>query len=153
LAFNTSHVDENTLQVPAWEDEDNLAWSVIKGIVARGDTSYNRWLFGVYDNLEAYYYAAPTVAEYQQRLSQPRSRVEHVEGDEVYPWKVRPGKWIIFPDFLTGQAAEVDLRDDPRAMFIESVKYTAPTDLQFRGGDVDSVNALVAQLGLMGVGA
>ena len=153
LAFNTDHVDENTLQVPAWEDENNLAWSVVKDVAARGDATFGRWLFGIYDDLEAWYEAAPTTAEYQQRLSQPRSRVEHTEGDEVYPWNVRPGKWLIFPDFLIGQATELNLRDDPRAMFIEQVKYVAPWTVHLKGGSVDTVDALVAQLGLMGVGA
>lgn len=156
LAFDTSHVDTNALQVQAWEDEDKLAWSVVKNVAARGGTSYERWLFGIYDNLEAYYQAAPTDVLYQQRLSQPRSRIEIAGGDqvtEVYPWKVLPGKWIIFPDFLIGQATELDLRDDPRAMFIESVKYTMPWGLALKGGSVDTIDALIAQLGLSGIGA
>lgn len=153
LIFNTSHIDANTLQVPAWEDENPIAWSIIKDTVARGGTSNERWLFGIYDDLDAYYCAAPTTAEYQQRLSQPKSRVEHIEGDEVLPWNVRPGKWLIFPDFLIGQAAELELRDDPRAMFIESVKFTAPAEIQLKGGDIDTVEAVVAQLGLSGIGA
>ena len=153
LAFDTTNVTENTLQVPAWEDENNLAWSVIKGIVARGDATLNRWLFGVYADLEAYYVAAPTTLEYQQRLSQPRTRIEHAGGDEVYPWNVLPGKWMLLPDFLIGQAAELNLRDDPRAMFIEQVQYTAPWELELKGGAIDTVAALVAQLGLSGIGA
>ena len=153
LAFNTSHVDDNALDVPAFEDEDKLAWSVVKDVVARGDTSYNRWLFGIYNNLEARYHAAPTTLEYQQRLSQPKPIVEHVDGHEIYPWNVLPGKWMLFPDFLIGQAAGLDLRDDPRAMFIESVTFREPDVLQLRGGDVDTVDALLAQMGIMGIGA
>ena len=153
LSYDTSHVDSNTLQVPAWEDEDRTAWSVVKNVVARGDSSQARWLFGVYAGREAFYEAAPTVVEYQQRLSQARSIVEHVDGDEVYPWKVVPGKWLMFPDFLIGQAAELNLRDDPRAMFIETVKYTMPWTVDLKGGTVDTLSALVAQLGLSGIGA
>ena len=141
------------MQVPAWEDEDRTAWSVVKNVVARGDSSQARWLFGVYAGREAFYEAAPTVVEYQQRLSQARSIVEHVDGDEVYPWKVVPGKWLMFPDFLIGQAAELNLRDDPRAMFIETVKYTMPWTVDLKGGTVDTLSALVAQLGLSGIGA
>ena len=156
LAFDTENVDhdgDQTLEVPAWEDEDNLAWSVIKNVTARGDATYARWLFGVYAGLEAFYEAAPTTIEYQQRLSQPRPRIERTGGDEVYPWNVLPGKWLMFPDFLIGQAAELSLRDDPRAMFIEQVKYTAPWELHLRGGAVDTLGALIAQLGLSGIGA
>jgi hypothetical protein len=153
LVFGTDHVDENVLQVPMWEDEGNLAWSVIKDTVARGGTSNERWLFGVYANREVFYNAAPTVVEYQQRLSQSRPMVEGAESGEVYPWNVLPGKWIMFPDFLIGQAAELDLKDDPRAMFIERVTYRAPMSLELGGGTVDTLDSIVAQLGLSGVGA
>ena len=153
LTYDTSHIDANTLQVPTWEDENNLAWSVIKDVVARGGASDERWIFGIYADREAYYQAAPTTVEYQQRLSDPGVRLESLEGAEVYPWNILPGKWIMFPDFLIGQAAETDLRDDPRAMFIEQVKFTAPNELQMKGGTLDTLDALLAQLGLMGVGA
>lgn len=153
LAYDTHHIDSNTLQVAALENDDNLAWNVIKDIAAKGDATYNRWLFGVYENLNAYYYQAPETVYYNQRLSQSRSIVETTASDEVYPWKVRPGKWIMFPDFLVGQAAGYDLRDDPRAMFIESVKFTAPDGLIMRGGDVDTVEAVLGQMGLSGVGS
>ena len=153
LAFDTENVDANTLQVSAWDDDYNIAWNVIKSVVARGDAAYARWLFGVYAGREVFYEAAPTTLEYQQRLSQPRPRIERTGGDEVYPWNVLPGKWLMFPDFLIGQAAELSLRDDPRAMFIEQVKYTAPWDLYLKGGAVDTLGALIAQLGLSGIGA
>ena len=45
----------------------------------------------------------------------------------------------------------MDVRDDPRSMFIESVTFREPDILQLSGGDMDTINALVAQLGLMGV--
>ena len=156
LIYNTSHVSANLLHVPMWEDEDNLAWSVIKDVVARGGTSQERWLFGIYAGMEAHYKAAPTTVEYQQRLSQSRPKIEFAGGDQVYeifPWNVLPGKWLMFPDFLIGQAAEFNLRDDPRAMFIEQVKFTAPNDLYLKGGTVDTTDALIAQLGLGGIGA
>ena len=153
LAISTEHVDANTLQVPLWEDENNLALSVVKDIVARGGTSNERWIFGIYANLEAYYQAAPTAIEYQQRLSQPKPIVEGIGGDEVYPWNVLPGKWLMFPDFLIGQAAELDLADDPRCMFIETVKFTAPQGLDLTGGKTDTLDAVLAQMGLSGIGA
>ena len=59
----------------------------------------------------------------------------------------------MFPDFLIGQAAELDLGDDPRAMFIERVKFTAPNGLDLQGDTLDNLSALVAQLGLSGIGA
>jgi hypothetical protein len=58
----------------------------------------------------------------------------------------------MFPDFLIGQAAELSLRDDPRAMFIERVKFQAPDILELKGGAVDTIDALMAQYGLSGIG-
>jgi len=153
LTYGTDHVDENTLDVESWENQNNLAWSVIKDTVAHGDTTNNRWIFGIYENRDAYYQAAPTTIEYQQRLSDTAVRLESVEGMEVYPWNILPGKWIIYPDFLIGQAAEQDLRDDPRAMFIEEVKFTAPDQLEMQGGKTGKLDAIIAKLGLRGIGA
>ena len=153
LAISTEHIDENTLDVSGWENQNNLAWNVIKDTVAQGDTGNDRWIFGIYADLEAYYQAAPTTIEYQQRLSQPKPVIENVGGDEVYPWNVLPGKWLMFPDFLIGQAAELDLADDPRCMFIETVKFTAPQGLDLTGGKTDSLDAVLARMGLSGIGA
>jgi len=153
LTYGTDNVDTNTLQVKAFEDDDNLAWNVIKSVVARGDSSQNRWLFGIHNDQAATYEAAPTDLEYQQRLSDPKVRVETVSGAEVYPWNVLPGKWLMFPDFLIGKTQPSALREDARALFIEEVRYRAPWGLSLHGGDVDTLPQLLAQFGLGGVGA
>jgi len=153
LTYGTTNVSSNTYQVAAYDDEDKIGWSIIKETVARGDASTNRWTFGVYANRAAYYEAAPTTVEYQQRLGDPKIRVETTAGLEVYPWNVLPAKWLLFPDFLVGKTTPADLRDDPRALFIESVTYRAPWSLDLIGGAVDTLPQLLAQLGLSGVGA
>ena len=153
LTYGTDHMDTNTVQVKTYEEDDNLAWNVIKGVVARGGTSQERWIFGIYNDQEAYYEAAPTTLEYQQRLADPKVRVETVGGAEVYPWNVEAGKWLLFPDFLIGRTQPSALREDPRALFIEEVTYNAPWGLSINGGDVDTLPQLLAQYGLSGVGA
>ncbi len=153
LDFDTSGIDENTVQVTSFEDGLSLAWSIIKEIVARGDALHNRWLFGVYGDLAGRYEAAPTEVEYVQRLSDPKVRVETPSGSEVYPWNVLPGKWLQFPDFLIGKAQPADLREDPRMMFVEGVTYRAPYGLELRGGDVDRLSQILGQMGLAGAGS
>lgn len=144
----------NTLAVPAYENDDVEAWSLIKSLVAMGDTSYNRYLFGVYEGQKVIYAAAPSTVEYYQRLSARDQRVETQDGTEVAPWRVKPGKWLLFPDFLVGTTASTyALRQDPRAMFIESMTYTAPWGLQLSGSKAETLPQRLAQLGLSGIGA
>lgn len=150
---STNYITANTLQADAWEDEDRLALNVIKGATAMGDAAQARWLFGVYANRECWYYPAPTTLEYYQRLSDLGIQVETASGDRLKPWAVKPGKWLLFPDFLIGRTVPAALRDDPRAMFLESSQFSAPWDLTLKGGDLDTLPQLLAQYGLAGVGA
>jgi hypothetical protein len=152
LAYDTDNVDPNTVQVHHYEDGFNLAWAIIKDIVARGGTTNERWIFGIYNDLEAHYEAAPTDVEYVQRLSDPKVRIETTSGGEVYPWNVKPGKWLEFPDFLIGKTQPAELREDARMLFIEGITYRAPYTLEIRGGDVDRLSQLLGQLGLTGIG-
>jgi hypothetical protein len=153
LAFGTSNVEANTVQVNAWEDENRKAFSLLKSITAKGDASYNRWLFGIYENMQAYYHQAPQELEYIRRISSQRVAVSRVGGGLVQPWDIRPGKWIATPDFVPTQKTPLRVGDDPRAMFIETVSYTMPDQVSITGGTVDTLPQILGQLGLSGVGA
>lgn len=149
----TGSLATNTLQVQRWENDYNLAWDLIMEVVAQGDAANNRWLFGVYEDYTCRYEAAPTTVEYNQRLTDAAQRVTLATGAPVPPWRVLPGKWLLFPDLLVGGSIPADLKDDPRAMFIESVTYTQPFGLELQGGSTDTLKQLLGQLGLSGVGA
>jgi len=138
----------NALQVPGWDDRQNNGWQVIKDLVAMGDASFSRYLFGMYANQMPKYAAAPTTLEYQQQLSDPEQKVTTISGGRVLPWHVLPGKWMTFSDFLVGESEPADLRRDPRAMFIESVTFTAPWGLGLKGGKIDTFSQKLAQTGL-----
>src|SRR5512139_293075 len=153
LAFQTA--DVTTPAAPAsvhpYENDNNLAWEVIMDCVARGDANNARWVFGIYGELMAAYNIAPTTVDYHQQLGDPAQRVTTPAGAEVPPWSVLPGKWLLFPDLLVGKLEPVALEDDPRAMFIEAVTYTAPRTLQLTGGRLDKLASLLANLGLSGI--
>lgn len=153
--FDTGFADitENTLPVKRYENKDKKAWDLIKGLVALGDTSNNRYLFGVYNDVVPIYEAAPTTLFYQQRLGDPEQRVETLGGARVLPWNVVPGKFLLFSDFLVGRTEPTDLRLDPRIMFIESAAFRAPWGLILQGGKVDKLPQQLARLGLAGTGA
>lgn len=159
ISTNYSNIDENTTQVALYEDEYRTGWQVIKGIVAHGDTSFNRWLFGIYGNQLAHFnqIPIPTNVRYTHNIADRKQAVFSNE-IEVNPWRVLPGYWLKIGDFLVGThtdlnpTSESDLRKDPRIMFIESARFTTPNILTVSGTKVGRTSQLLAQLGLGGVG-
>lgn len=147
-----ANLTANPFLVAQYENDDMKAWSLIKSLVALGDVNSLRYLFGVYDDHVPTYATIPTDVEYYQRLSDPAQRIENIAGGEIKPWDVKAGKWLMFPDFLVGHAPPANLRDDPRAVFIESVKYIAPWSLELSGSKVGTLAQRLAQLALGGLG-
>jgi len=146
-------ITANTLQVEQFENSDKTAWALIKALVALGDATNARYLFGVWGGRRAIYEAAPTTEiTYQQHLADPAMRVKTMTETMVMPWDVLPGKWLFFPDFLIGRVQSIQRRRDPRFMFIESVTFDAPWGLKMTGGKTDLAPQLLARLGLAGTG-
>jgi len=151
LAFNTTGVITNATIVTTEQDtQDRTGLSIIKSVTAFGDNTFARWLFGIYEDLRASYGPAPTTVHYRQNLNNPSNLIFNAAGGLVYPWDVRPGRWIEYADVLIGETPPSDLRDSARFQFIESVKYTAPRGLQLKGGEVDTLAQRMAQFGLGG---
>lgn len=140
ISANTTNITENTLQTKQFVNENATAWKLIQGLVARGDTSDNRYIFQILNDRIATYAAVPTTVAYQQRLNDPAQRVETLSGIEVKPWDVKAGQWMFIPDFLIGKIQPTDLRLDPRMIFIESVLYTMPWGLTVQGGTIDKLS-------------
>ena len=146
-----SNVTANTIQVVAWETKDRDAWAVLRGLVDLGDTALNRYTFKVGANQLVTYAAAPSVIEYHQYLTDPRQEVTTVSGGRIRPWDVEPGKWVLNPDLLIGSLPATNLRDDPRAMYVDQTTFTAPWGIALQGGDADRIEQVIARLGLDGV--
>lgn len=146
-------IDTNTLQRTTAVSGSRTAWDLIKSYTALGDTSDNRWVFGVYADEIPYYQQSPTTVEYEYLISD-KSQAIQSQGVDIYPWNILPAKWMFFQDLLIGRVpASVNvLREDPRAMFIESATFTAPWGLTLTGGDTDTINQRLAKMGLAGVG-
>lgn len=153
--FSTDYgkVTANTLQVKAYEQDNDVAWDLIKGLVSQGDASDNRYIFGIYADRKAVYGAVPTTIEYYQQLSDQERRITNQAGTRIEPWDVLPGKWLFISDLLIGRTTETTLRFDPRAVFVESVSYTTPWGLRIQGGKVSTLAQKLAKFGLAGVGS
>lgn len=147
-------IETNALLVPeGTADENNTALNVIQGIRALGDVNDQRWLFGIYAGRRPHYTPKETTVSYLQRLADPNQQVRDLSGRKLAPWNVMPGKWLMLEDFLPGKPVNsADLRNDPRALYIEEVTFTHPWGLQIRGGGGDGKLAqFVAKLGLRGI--
>lgn len=155
ITFSTDYtdMDANSTSVPAWENDDQSAWEIMKGIIALGDpVDYTRFTFGIYNDKKAYYKKIPTDIEYVYRISSGSQVIETLGGAVVDPWAVLPARWIFVPDIMIGRNMITDLRDDPRNVFIESVSYTAPYGLTITGGRISKLSQAMAQKGLSGIG-
>jgi hypothetical protein len=152
FSSTNASIATNALAVPAYEDKERQAWAMVKALLAMGDVSGNRYLFSVGDGLKCAYAIQPSVIEYYHRVSEPSQPITTAAGAVLEPWQVRPGKWILFSDFLTGTVPSTDPRDDPRAMFIESVTYSAAWGLQLEGSKEGEPSQKLGRLGLGGIG-
>jgi len=152
--FSTDYTNiaSNTLAVRRFENDDNSGWDVIKDLVAKGDTSDNRYLFGIYDDRVAHYEQIPEDTAYHQYIADSNQNVRTPVGDIVRPWDVRPGRWLLYPDFLVGRSIPTNRRLDSRFEFIESVTYSSPWTISHTGSKVATLPQKLAKLGLGGVG-
>ncbi len=153
LSTDTRYIETNALQVAAYDNDDRLAWNVVKELAAKGDALDNRFTFGVYADRLMHYRQVEESIDYYQALADPAQQVLTPTGQVVLPWNVLPGKWLFATDFLVGRVPdETVLREDPRAEFIESVVYRLPWSLTIRGNKVRRLDQKLARLGLAGVG-
>lgn len=148
---DNTHIIDNLFLV-ATADSGRYGLDIITELLNLGnDTDDNRRNFGVYDDLVMYYDTIPTQYEYKHRLSDPAQRVLNRGDKIVYPWAVRPGKWIFVPDFVPGFIApNSNLRSDPRWKFLESVRYTAPYSLDLSGNQTDRLSQALAKVNMNG---
>ena len=152
ISADYSDITPNAAIVPFWDIDDQVAKDVVKELVAMGDASDRRYVFGVYDGRKAYYAPAPTTIDYTMSLRDTARKVYDIAGNAVHPWRIRPGKWIKYTDFIPGFIApRDDLRLDPRNLFIESVEFTAPNSFNLTGGKTTKLEQKMARLGLSGI--
>jgi hypothetical protein len=154
--FSTDYNDvtENTTAVGAYEQDSRTAMQIVKGIVGLGDTSFNRYLFGFYQDRKARYGAMPTDTEYQRSLLEPEQKLaRYGVGGRVMPWDAQAGEWVFYTDLLVGRSQPSERRLDPRYLFIEQSAFTLPWALSLQGSRSGRLDQLLARLGLGGTSA
>lgn len=156
LAIDETYMDTNAQFVPVAVPRDMTALEQIKDTIVwgSGPPNYDRWLFGMYNDYEIHYHAAPTDIEYELHLEDDRFALQAAKGvteSRIWPWDVRPGKWVMLADFLPGLTLPDWYPEDPRLGFIEEVVYTAPHGLQLKGADFDLLDRMQEYWGMAGV--
>lgn len=152
FSTNTNEITSNTTQVQDGEDKDKEAITLLKQLNSLGDASFNRYNMGFYQDRKFRYEVAPSEVEYHQRITGNEGITTPI-GSKVEPWNVKPAKWLFYPDFLVGRHPPITastLRSDPRAGFIESVKFSLPDTLDINGDKLDESDVLLERIGLKG---
>lgn len=149
-----NQIASNTFAVQYLEDQDRSAAEIIADLVALGDASYGRMLFGMWEGRAVRYEAAPTQAVYQQRVTDPRQVIEDMSSNVIQPWAVRPGNWVLLTSMLPGALMGISTaggEETERSMFIESVRFGSPYGLDLTSGTVNNYRQALAQWGITGV--
>lgn len=128
-------IESNTTQV-AIAAEYQGRWERIEDIAENDDSGEDeRWLAGCYASDELDYYQSDETAVTYWRSMKNRERITYDEdGTTTVPAPlVEPGKILYIQDAMAGQPQSSSLRQDPRAAFIESVRYDS-SGVRLSGG-------------------
>lgn len=155
ISSDYSRITANTTTVPQYENDDQLALEHLRGLTAMGDEHNIRHMFGIYENRQAVYNHVSEEIDYTIELIDPEQVVLDAAGATVRPWMIRPGKWILFNDFIPGLGAPVagSFHKDKRMLRVESVQFDmrTPYAVQFTGGISSRYDQRSARLGLRGM--
>lgn len=145
------NIRTNTDQVPVYEEEGHTGFSVIKDLVARGDSSNRFYEFAVVKDRKVRYRPIANEVYYLYKLGNKGRYLTDIVGGEIKPWNVEFGRWLYITDFMVGKSRDEELRKDTRAMLIESTRYTAPFGLTINGTRVRTLPQIMARYGLSGI--
>lgn len=154
VSSDYSNIQTNGSLIKRYQNDDRLALEYIRGYTAMGDASLNRWFWGVYEDRKAHFYPLSNQIDYQIYLTDPKQTILDANNAVVPAWRVRPGKWAFFADFMPGLGAPYEeFHDDPRMMLIEGIDFDirVPIELQISAGHTSKYEHKSAKLGLRGI--
>lgn len=153
ISTDYKYIEDNFYLVNDLEEKLRFAWDILSEMLTIGnDINDNRRLFGLYEDGVAIYQSMPVTPSYIYRLGGPQALYDYnMQSAMIYPWRIKPGKWITVPDFLIGRnVLSTSLYGDPRNHFIESVKYSAPRTVDLSGGQNSRLAQMLAKISYSG---
>lgn len=140
FSSDNAELATNNVLTHAWENENNTAWDLLLDLAKMGGAEYQPYNFGIYNNRRVVYEEIPETVEYFQALYDNRLVIEDASGNEIKPWRVRPGKWKMQRDLLVGRVpGSTPFMEDPRMAFIESVQFSMPNKLTITSNKIGTV--------------
>jgi len=104
------------------------AREIVEKIIERGDDDGNAWKGGGYENGFVYEEQPTTVTHYLRN-----GRVVNAVGTPVIPSLLKPGFLLQISGAPSGgQPPGGEAHDDPRVMYVETVKFRAPDELELK---------------------
>lgn len=144
---NYAEIEPNTLDVNRLDNDDRTAKTIIDELQAfGGDSNNNRRIFGVLEGRQVYLKEIPSAVEYNLRIGGNGLYVETVNEEIVFPWNIRPGKWLDITDFSVEDDPSISLQQNLSKVFIESVTFTSPFDFSINGGKANTLSQMLAKL-------
>lgn len=149
--FSSGGIALNTLQNSQYENDNSIAWSILKGMMAYGDANFNRYILGTYEDRKVVYQKVEDEFKYYRPLKENLTSVLDSQGNTIDPWLVRPGNWVKIMDLMPTAKFENDF-DGLNSMFIESLSFKEPGSLSLNGSSAFKLEQRLAQLGISGIG-
>lgn len=152
LFTSLDRIEENAVQVGAYETGENTAEAIVKTLNNLGDPDYNRMRFSIQGRRVAVYEKIPDHVSYVFNPHDVSGKLKTPAGAVVEPWDVKVGRWVRVSGLQSRTISGASgLRQDTGMVFIESVDYKAPYGLSLNGNRVSRVDQAVAQQGIKGM--
>lgn len=149
--FSTLILDENQTLVKAYENDDNEAWGLIKGLIALGDSNLFRYTFSCYEGRKITYKIFLDEILYYRPLREGAGVIQDKNGSLLEPWEIRPGVNILVTDLMPGRPLELEPTSDHRVIYAETVQFRMPNSLVINGSHYFKIEQKLAQLGIKGI--
>lgn len=149
-AANSSR-DNNATAVQDYEGSAREAKSLITTLVATSDSGFDRYKAGIYAGRKFFYEEVPALSyteppSYNYDDEEPYNPLMDSDMSPLEPWDLKPGFWLHNMGFDIGVNFETQLSDDTyQNIFLESVTYSMPGDVQVNGGKILGLDARISR--------
>lgn len=150
FSTNYSYVEENSLTIPCENADINKASTLIENIIGLGDSSYNLWVFGIYEHQQAVYKAVDKNPALTYLTNNGQGLIYDNNSIQIPPYLIRPGQYMQIIDIGSShnQAYPIAVLSAPSIIYIESVTFSYPNDLTISSTRVSTLDQFLAQNGL-----
>lgn len=151
ISSNYDNVTLNSLAVTEESVDNKPAAGIIKELVALGDTSGNRYIFGVWKDRRVYYRAISTQLDYVYNAGRGIPHISKSDtAGRVHAWDVVPDKWLFLADIESVTdipTSYYSLLAHPMAVYMDSVTFTMPNTLTIASGPTSRFKQRIKRMG------